>query len=100
MDKKIKSDIKDLMKLGIPEDMAIICACAMNKKPELAEDYVEELKKEQNEIKDFLKEFVTFEEVNKIIKDEEHIEKVKVEKILIEDINEETEENINKEKKD
>lgn len=89
MDKKIKADIKNLMKMGIPEDMAVICACAMNKKPELAEDYTDDLIKEQNEIKDFLKEFVKAEEINKIIKDEEHIEKLKIEKITIEDIKEE-----------
>jgi hypothetical protein len=89
MDKKIKNDIKNLVKMGVPEDMAVMCACAMNKKPELAEDYIEDVIKEQNEIKDFLKEFVKVEEVNKLIKDEEHIEKVKIEKITIEDIKEE-----------
>ena len=89
MDKKIKNDIKNLIKMGVPEDMAVMCACAMNKKPELAEDYIEDVIKEQNEIKDFLKEFVKVEEVNKLIKDEEHIEKVKIEKITIEDIKEE-----------
>jgi hypothetical protein len=89
MDKKIKNDIKNLIKMGVPEDMAVMCACAMNNKPELAEDYIEDVIKEQNEIKDFLKEFVKVEEVNKLIKDEEHIEKVKIEKITIEDIKEE-----------
>ena len=89
MDKKIKADIKNLMKMGVPEDMAIMCACAMNKKPELADDYIEDLKKEQTEIKDFLKEFVKVEEINKLIKNEEHIPKLIIEKITIEDIKEE-----------
>lgn len=93
MDKKIKADIKNLMKIGVPEDMAVMCACALNKKPELAEDYVEELKKEQNDIKDFLKEFVKAEEIDKLIKDEEHIPKLKAEKITIEDIKEDIKEN-------
>jgi predicted metal-binding transcription factor (methanogenesis marker protein 9) len=88
MNKKIKVDIKNLMKMGVPEDIAIICACAMNKKPELAEEYIEDAKTEQKEIKDFLKEFVKVEEVNKLLKDEEHIEKLIIEKITIEDIKE------------
>jgi hypothetical protein len=49
MDKKIKNDIKNLIKMGVPEDMAVMCACAMNNKPELAEDYIEDIIKEQNE---------------------------------------------------
>lgn len=88
MDKKIKTDIKNLIKMGVPEDMAVMCACAMNNKPELAEDYIEDVIKEQIEIKDFLKEFAKVEEVNKLVKDEEHIEKLTIEEISIEDIKE------------
>jgi pentatricopeptide repeat protein len=51
MDKEIKQEIKRLMREGFSQQLAIITACANKGKPELAEEYLEEMADEQDEIK-------------------------------------------------
>lgn len=51
MDKDIKQEIKRLVRDGFSEQIAIITACANKGKPELAEEYLEELLYEQDDIK-------------------------------------------------
>jgi len=56
--KKLQNEIKTLVKMGVPEDMAIIVASANMGKPELANSYLEELHDEQREIQEALAGFV------------------------------------------
>lgn len=58
--KKLQNEIKTLVKMGVPEDMAIIIASANMGKPELANSYLEELHDEQKEIQEALAGFVKF----------------------------------------
>jgi len=51
MNKEIKQEIKRLVRDGFSEQIAIITACANKGKPELAEEYLEELSYEQDDIK-------------------------------------------------
>jgi hypothetical protein len=51
MDKEIKQDIKRLTREGFPEQIAVITACANNGKPELADEYLEDINEEQDNIK-------------------------------------------------
>jgi hypothetical protein len=44
---KIKNDIKNLLKMGLPEEMAYIVAYSNNGKPEEASDYFDLVKDEQ-----------------------------------------------------
>jgi len=60
MDFKIKNEVKALIKLGFPENIAIITACANNGKSEHAQEHLEELAFEQSEIIDMLKYLVPF----------------------------------------
>lgn len=66
MDKKIRDEVKSLIKLGLPENLAIITACANKGKPELAEEYLEELQEEQQELKSFLNQFAPMIETIKL----------------------------------
>jgi len=66
MDKKIRDEVKSLIKIGLPENLAIITACANKGKPELAEEYLEEIQDEQNEIKKFLSQFAPMSETLKL----------------------------------
>lgn len=60
MDLKIKREIINLQKLGIPENIAVITACSMNLKPELASQSIIELIEEQNELKEILQMMIPF----------------------------------------
>lgn len=51
MDKEIKQEIKRLTREGFPEEIAIITACANKGKPELADEYLEDINDEQDDIK-------------------------------------------------
>lgn len=66
MERKIKEEVKSLLKMGMPENIAIITACANKGKPEMAQEYLEELQEEQNEIKDFLSNFAPMKEIIKL----------------------------------
>jgi len=48
-DSQIKHEIKNLIKIGLPEDMALLVASAKYNKPELAEDILSE-QSEENDI--------------------------------------------------
>jgi hypothetical protein len=61
MDFKLKNEIKSLIKLGLPENIAIITASANQKKVNVAKDYVDELMYEQEELKTTISNFITFE---------------------------------------
>ena len=61
MDFKLKNEVKSLIKLGLPENIAIITASANQKKVNVAKDYVDELMYEQEELKTTISNFITFE---------------------------------------
>ncbi len=61
MDFKLKNEVKSLIKLGLPENIAIITASANQKKEHVAKDYLDELIYEQEELKSTLSNFITFE---------------------------------------
>lgn len=66
MEKKLKDEVKSLIKMGLPENLAIITACANKGKPELAQEYLEDLHEEQQEIKNFLGQFAPMTETIKL----------------------------------
>jgi len=66
MDKKIRDEVKSLLKMGLPENLAIITACSNKGKPEMADEYLAELLEEQNELKDFLSNFAPLTETIKL----------------------------------
>ena len=53
-DKSIKNEIRSLVKIGLPENMAIITACANQKKSELSSDLLNELLEENREIQSMI----------------------------------------------
>lgn len=57
MDFKINQEIKHLLKMGLPEDMAFIVAHANNGKSEEVGTYITLIEQEQQMIKDELKNF-------------------------------------------
>lgn len=60
---KLNKTVQNLVKLGLNQDLATIVACANNKCPEKAEDIIMNLREEQQEIMEALKEFQRIEEV-------------------------------------
>ena len=66
MDKEIRNEVKCLLKMGLPENMAIITACANKGKPELAQEYLDELNEEQNELQKFLNQLIPMTEAIKL----------------------------------
>ena len=60
MDLKMKYEINNLVKHGIPEDVAIISVCLKYNKKELAEDLINERKEEQELLREELAKFVEF----------------------------------------
>jgi anti-sigma regulatory factor (Ser/Thr protein kinase) len=62
MDFKINTEIKRLLKMGLPEDMAFIVAHANNGKAEEVQGYISLIEQEQKIIKDELKTFVPLEQ--------------------------------------
>lgn len=60
MDLKMKYEINNLVKHGIPEDVAIISVCLKYNKKELAEDLINERKEEQELLREELEKFVEF----------------------------------------
>jgi hypothetical protein len=66
MEKEIRNEVKSLLKMGLPENLAIITACANKGKPELAQQYLEELNEEQQEIQSFLKQLIPVSEAIKL----------------------------------
>ena len=62
MDFKIKREVAQLVKIGIPEDIALIAICKKYGKEELVGDILEEQKEEQQVLNEMLKEFKQFNE--------------------------------------
>jgi hypothetical protein len=60
MDLKMKYEINNLVKHGIPEDVAIISVCLKYNKKELADDLINERKEEQELLREELEKFVEF----------------------------------------
>jgi len=70
MDKKFNREVEGLVKLGLPENIAIITASVKLGKPEIAENYIEEIKDEQNELKELLSLMMPLEESQKLQQEE------------------------------
>jgi hypothetical protein len=66
MDKKFNREVDSLVKLGLPENIAIITASVKLGKPEIAEIQIEEIKEEQNELKEMLSLMMPMEEAQKL----------------------------------
>ena len=71
MEKEIRNEVKCLLKIGLPENLAIITACANKGKPELAQQYLDELNEEQDELQNFLKQLIPMSEAIKLQQQEE-----------------------------
>ena len=61
MERKLDNEVKQLTKMGMPEDMAFIIACAKIGKPELASELLQEVKDTQDDIAKELANFVPLE---------------------------------------
>jgi len=68
MDLKMKYEIKQLVKIGIPEDVAFFSVCVKYNKKHLVEDYMEETRQEQEILREELERFT---ELKKTIIDKE-----------------------------
>lgn len=53
-DKSIKNEIRCLLKMGLPENMAVITACANNQRSDLSSDLLTELLEENREIQSMI----------------------------------------------
>lgn len=62
MDRKLESEVKNLVKLGIPEEFAFIIACGKVGKPELANDVLTSFCEAQEDISREVAHFVPLEE--------------------------------------
>jgi hypothetical protein len=60
MDLKMKYEITNLIKHGIPEDVATISVCLKYNKKHLVEDLIEERRQEQEMLREELEKFVEF----------------------------------------
>lgn len=60
MDLKMKYEINNLIKHGIPEDVATISVCLKYDKKHLVEELIEERRQEQELMKEELEKFVEF----------------------------------------
>lgn len=56
----MKTEVNNLIKIGIPEDLALICVCRKYGKDHLVEDILLEKKQEQELLKEELEKFVPF----------------------------------------
>jgi hypothetical protein len=66
MERKIKDEVKSLLKMGLPENLAIITACANKGKPELADEYLADLQEEQSELQQILSNMMPLTESIKL----------------------------------
>jgi hypothetical protein len=60
MDYKMKFEINNLIKHGIPEEMALLCICKKYNKEYLVEDILMEKKQEQELLREELSKFSKF----------------------------------------
>jgi hypothetical protein len=74
MDLKMKYEINNLIKHGIPEDVATISVCLKYNKKHLVEDLIEERRQEQEMLREELEKFVVFSKSgSEIIKENEDL---------------------------
>ena len=66
MDFKMKVEISNLIKAGIPEDLATLSVCLKYDKKYLVDDLLIERKQEQELLKEELEKFVEFSVAQKI----------------------------------
>ena len=66
-DYKINQDIRNLLKMGLPEDMATIVAYANNGKSEEVQHLVCTIEQEHDLLKKELQNFVPFHEINNTV---------------------------------
>tara|TARA_R110002126_G_scaffold194373_1_gene342480 strand:+ start:351 stop:560 length:210 start_codon:yes stop_codon:yes gene_type:complete len=66
MDFKMKCEISNLIKAGIPEDLATLSVCLKYDKKYLVEDLIAERKQEQELLREELEKFVEFSVAQKI----------------------------------
>ena len=66
MDKKFNREVEGLVRLGLPENIAIITASVKLGKPEIAEMQIEEIREEQTELKEMLSLMMPLEEAKKL----------------------------------
>jgi hypothetical protein len=60
MDYKMKFEVKQLVKIGIPEDIALMSVCKKYNKEHLVEDIVLDLRQEQELLQEELAKFTEF----------------------------------------
>jgi len=66
----MKYEITNLIKHGIPEDVANISVCLKYNKKHLVEDLIEERRQEQEMLKEELEKFVEFSKSEKEFKED------------------------------
>ena len=66
MDSRLDLEVKKLVRMGIPEDMAYIVACAKLGKPEMAQAMLDDVASLQDDIKAELDGFMPLEEMLKM----------------------------------
>lgn len=71
MDKELRNEVKNLIKQGFPENLAIITACANQNKSELANQYLAEILEENEEIEMLIKHLIPMSEAIKLQQEEE-----------------------------
>ena len=75
MDLKMKYEITNLIKHGIPEDVATISVCLKYNKKHLVEDLIEERRQEQELMREELEKFVVFSKNGEMFLDNVDLEK-------------------------
>jgi len=75
MDLKMKYEITNLIKHGIPEDVATISVCLKYNKKHLVEDLIEERRQEQQLMREELEKFVVFSKNGETFLDNVDLEK-------------------------
>ena len=71
MDKELRQEVKNLIKLGFPENIAIITACANQKKSEFATEYLNEIIDENEEVEMLVKYLIPMSESIRLQQEEE-----------------------------
>lgn len=60
MDRKLQSEVKSLMNIGLPEDLAILCGGIKTGNEDAVNNVLEELNDEQTELKEILANLKVF----------------------------------------
>jgi pyruvate-formate lyase-activating enzyme len=73
MDRKAEAELKQLIKIGVPENMAYLIVSHKYNKKEEVENIIDDIKDEQTEIKNELKNFIELSKNNTFIENENKI---------------------------